>query len=193
VIVLLRPDATPEAIRGVVQAVKDLGLDVIALDEVKGRAFEVVGGDPSRVLALAGAPGIEEILTRRTPLEGGEPLWPHFALRLGIASLLLLVALVMFSAFRTVGLGDPVDAAATAPRVRSEWFLRPLEGFLGLFPAGLQTVAGLVVALACVVLAAWPFLDRADEASPAGKRRATALRVVGAAVLVGLLALGFLP
>lgn len=191
-IVLLRQDATPEAIRAVVQAVKDMGLDVIALDEVKGRAYEVVGGDPSRVLSLAGAPGIEEILTRRTPLEGGEPLWPHFALRLGVLTLLLLVALVLLSAFFSVGLADPVDMAVAAPRVHAEWFLRPLEGFLGLLPAGLQTVGGLAVALACAALLAWPWIDRADESLPAGKRQAMALRAVGAVIVVVLVALGFL-
>ncbi len=190
-ILLLRDDATPEAVRGVAQAVRDLGLDVVPLDEAKGKAFEVVGGDPSRVLALAGIPGLREILTRRTPLAGGEPVFPHFLLRVGVAILLILVLLGVLSAFFPAGLSDPATAGrATGAHV--EWYMRPLEGLLEMVPAALRGAAGALVAIFCLLVLAWPFLDRIDVSTAAGRRAALLARAGGAVVLAALLALGLL-
>lgn len=183
-IVLLRPDADAAAAEGVAQALRRLGLDPVPLDDVRGRAFEV-GGDPTgRVLELRRIPGVEEVLTRRTPLEGGEPLWPHFALRLASVALVLLAVLLLLSAFTPPALGDravPDDGASRAV----EWYLRPLAGLLARFPGAGRPLVGLFWLLFFL----WPFLDRADPATPGGRRLVLAMRVMGAALVVLLLVL----
>jgi quinol-cytochrome oxidoreductase complex cytochrome b subunit len=193
VILLLRHDATPAQAAALAAAVKGLGLDVVPLDEGKGRAFEVVGGDPSPVLALASQPGVEEILTRRTPIVGGDPLWPHFALRVGILAVLLTTALALLAAFLPVGLGDPAEVGAREAAGRPEWYLRPLDRLLSLVPAGLAPAGGALVAVVCLLVLLWPFLDRGDPATPRGRSVSRLLRAAGAAILVGIALLGVLP
>ncbi|MHC4818006.1 MAG: hypothetical protein ACYTF8_08120, partial [Planctomycetota bacterium] len=89
-IVLLEPDTGPETVREIVRAIQELGLKAIPLREAKGNAIEVRGPQRGRALELRGTPGVQEILTRRTALTGGEPLWPHGALRLAIMAVPLL-------------------------------------------------------------------------------------------------------
>jgi hypothetical protein len=180
-ILLLKHGASAASVREVTEAVQALGLSTTPLDDARGRALEVLGADPSRVLGLRGLPAIEEILTRRTPLEGGEPVWPHFLLRAVILLLLLLVALSLLSAFAPVGLGD---RAGTSPPPGDplEWYLRPLAGLREHLGPG---VARVLTGLFWILFFAWPFLDRSESA------RARILRLVmGVALIALLLALG---
>jgi quinol-cytochrome oxidoreductase complex cytochrome b subunit len=187
-IILLRSDASDADVRDVTEAVRALGLGTAPLDDVRGSALEIVGPDPSRVLGLRGHRGIAEILTRRTPLAGGEPIWPHFALRLAILALLLLSAIALLSAFAPPGLDDRANPALAPGPPLVEWYLRPLEGLVRL--AG-PVSARVIVACFWILFFAWPFLDRADPATPRGRRTLLALRLLGIALLALLVALGF--
>jgi hypothetical protein len=179
-ILLLKHDATEASIREVKERVSELGLSSAPLDDGRGRALEVVGADPSRVLGLRGLPAIEEILTRRTPLEGGEPIWPHFSLRVLILVLLVLAVLSLLSAFLPVGLGDRAGGSPAPPLV--EWYLRPLAGLRAILGGGTRIATGVF----WVLFFAWPFLDRAET-----PRRRLLVKVMGIAILALLLALGF--
>ena len=188
-IVLLEPDAGPEAVREVVSAIEELGLQAVPLGDAKGHALEVIGSDRGRALELRGAPGVQEILTRRTALAGGEPLWPHGALRLAILAVPLLVVILLLSVLFPPPLGDRVDPAATdGPRV-VEWYLRPVTAVLDAFPAGAGFLGSVIVALYWILLFLWPFVDRADPTTPRGRKVALAVRVMGAAVIVLLVVL----
>ena len=185
-IVLIRHDADPDAVRALADGIRELDLEAVPLDTGHGRAFEVVGADPSRVQELAGDPAVAEIMTRRTPLAGGEPVWPHVVLRVAIATILLLVLLALLTAIFPPGLGDQATAARpeTAPAV--EWYLRPLDQLLQVFPAGL---GGWLVLLFWVALFLWPFLDRADPSTPRGRKAVLLMRIAGGVVLVLAVAL----
>jgi quinol-cytochrome oxidoreductase complex cytochrome b subunit len=183
-IILLNADVAPEEIEAITGRVRELGLDVAPLDDRRGRAFEVIGEDPGAVLQLRHEPGVARIMTRRTPLDRGEPLWPHFALRLSILSLLLVIALVLLTAYAPPGLGD--KAGPDQPPV-TEWHLRPLAGFLRLLPG---LLGGTAVLLAWLLFLFWPFLDRADESTFAGRRTARIIRAAGVALLVFVIVLG---
>lgn len=182
-IVLIRPDADTDTVAGLIASVRDMGLEVTPLDLAKGSAFEVRGPDRGRVLELRGAPGVEGILTRRTALVGGEPLWPHFTLRLGVLALALLVVLFLLTAFFPPGLGDKAQSGA-APAEVFEAYLRPLAGFLALFPHGLVFLGGFVVLLLWVAFLLWPFLDRADAATVGGRRAILLIRVMAVALIL---------
>jgi len=186
-IILLKHDVTEAGMREVADAVSELGLGTVPLDDARGRAFEVVGADPSRVLGLRGLPAIEEILTRRTPLKGGEPVWPHFTLRLVILTLCLLALLSVLAAFVPVGLEDRArPTLAPGPTVK-EWYLRPLHSVLDI--AGMTTTR-ITVGLFWIFFFFWPFLDRADPETPRGRKTILGLRVLGVALIILLLALG---
>lgn len=183
-IILLSADVRTEEIEAITGRVRELGLDVAPLDDRRGRAFEVIGDDPGAVLELRRAPGVARIMTRRTPLDRGEPLWPHFALRLSILTLLLVTVLVLLTAYAPPGLAD--KAGPDQPPA-TEWHLRPLAGFLKLLPGML---GGFAVLLAWLLFLAWPFLDRADESTPAGRRTARIVRAAGVALLIFVIVLG---
>lgn len=186
-IVLLDPAAGPEGAQRVLAAVRALGLDAVPLADGKGDAFEVLGEQRGKVLSLRGTPGVQEILTRRRPLEGGEPVWPHFILRLGILACVLLALLLVLSAFLPPGLGDEarIDSRATAV----EWYLRPVASFLDLFPKRAETAGILIIGLFWVLLFAWPFLDRVDPATPSGKKLQLGMRVLGVLAFLLILVL----
>lgn len=186
-IVLLRPGVSQETHLALVESIRAMDLDARPLELGDRRALEVVGDDPRRVLELAEAEGVEEILTRRTPLEGGEPIWPHFAIRVLIAGLALVIVLALLTAFLPPGLGDRATATppATAPAV--EWYLRPLDVVLGFFPSA-PWVGGWLVVVFWLALMLWPFLDRADEETTRGRRAILLIRALGVlTVLVGVL------
>ena len=105
-IVLLRHGADAGDVREFVDAVRALGLDVVPLDDRKGRGFEILGIDRGKVLALRDSPAVAEILTRRTALTGGEPLWPHFLLRLTVLGLAVLSAVLLVAAWLPPRLAD---------------------------------------------------------------------------------------
>jgi len=178
-ILLLRHDATDASIKELQERVQALGLSTAPLPGGRGRALEIVGADPSRVLGLRGLAAVEEILTRRTPLKGGEPLWPHFLLRVGILALLLLTTLAVLSAYFPAGLGDRAGGPPGPPVV--EWYLRPLAGLREILGGGTRLATGLF----WVLFFAWPFLDR--TATPRGRML---LKVMGVALLALLLVLG---
>jgi quinol-cytochrome oxidoreductase complex cytochrome b subunit len=189
VIVLLEPEAGPETVREVVRAIEELGLQAVPLDDAKGGALEVIGAERGRALELRGTPGIQEILTRRTALVGGEPLWPHGVLRLAIMAVPLVVVILLLSVIFPPPLGDRVDPAALeGPRV-VEWYLRPVTAVLHAFPAGASFVGSVIIALYWILLFLWPFVDRADPQTPRGRRVALAVRVMGIAVIVLLVLL----
>jgi len=183
VIVLLEPDAGPETVREVVRAIQELGLKAIPLREAKGNAIEVRGAERGRALELRGKPGVQEILTRRTALTGGEPVWPHGALRLAIMAVPLLVIILLLSVLFPPALGDAVDPAADGARV-VEWYLRPVTALLDSFPTDASFVGSLIIALYWILFFVWPFVDRADPGTPRGRKTALAIRVMGAAVIV---------
>jgi hypothetical protein len=182
VIVLLQHDATAETIRQLTADIRALGLEVSPIEHAKGRAYEVRGSDRGRVLELAHAPGVEAILTRRTALAGGEPLWPHFALRLSVVALSVLVVLILLSAFFPPGLGDRAEPGVSVD-VTVEWYLRPMAGLLRHLPK----IGGIVVLLLWLAFLAWPFLDRART-----RRTAAMVRLMGVILLLFaiILALG---
>jgi quinol-cytochrome oxidoreductase complex cytochrome b subunit len=188
VIVLLEPDAGPETVREIVRAIQELGLKAIPLREAKGNAIEVRGPQRGRALELRGTPGVQEILTRRTALTGGEPLWPHGALRLAIMAVPLLVIILLLSVLFPPALGDPVDPAAEGPRV-VEWYLRPVTALLDLFPGESTFVGSLIVALYWILFFVWPFVDRVQPGTQRGRYTALAIRVMGAAVILLLVVL----
>ncbi|MHC4971909.1 MAG: hypothetical protein ACYTG3_06225 [Planctomycetota bacterium] len=187
-IVLLEPDAGPETVREIVRAIQELGLKAIPLREAKGNAIEVRGPQRGRALELRGTPGVQEILTRRTALTGGEPLWPHGALRLAIMAVPLLVIILLLSVLFPPALGDPVDPAAEGPRV-VEWYLRPVTALLDLFPGESTFVGSLIVALYWILFFVWPFVDRVQPGTQRGRYTALAIRVMGAAVILLLVVL----
>jgi len=190
-IILLEPNVPAETHRKLVERVRSLDLDVVPLELGARRALEIVGSDPSRVLGLADADGVLEILTRRTPLVSGEPIWPHFTIRVLIATLLLIVLLALLTAFFPPGLGDRATATPPADAPSVEWYLRPLEVLLHKLPAA---IGGWVVLLFWLGLFLLPFLDRADTSTARGQLQLLILRVVGLATLAAgiLFALGVL-
>lgn len=186
-IVLLHPDAPPDAVEKLLDDLRGLGLEPLPLDDRKGRAFEVIGGGRGQVLALRGSPAVAEILTRRTALAGGEPVWPHFVLRVAILCLVVTIALVLLAAFAPPGLGDRALTEGPAP-VGTEWYLRPLEEFLGLFPA--RWMGGSLFLLFWISVIFWSFVDRADPRQPGGRRLALLARLLGVALLLLIVLLG---
>ena len=186
-IVLLQPDADRATVEALLGRVRELGLEAAMLDSGKGRALEILGEDRGRALALRGAPGVREILTRRTALTGGEPLWPHFALRTGVRFLLLLSALVLLTAFFPPGLGDAAHPDNPLAGHQVEWYLRPAAGLVALAPQGAPWLAGAFGLVLWAVFFAWPFLDGKAARAPAAR---TLLRALGALVVAGLVALG---
>ncbi|MHC5211104.1 MAG: hypothetical protein ACYTG2_10335 [Planctomycetota bacterium] len=186
-IVLLQTDADRATIEALMARLSDLGLEAAMLDGSKGRALEILGDDRGRALALRGAPGVREILTRRLPLEGGEPIWPHFALRLGILSLLLLTVLVLLTAWFPPGLGDAAHPDTPRAGHAVEWYLRPAAGLVALAPEGAPWIAGVIGFLLWGLLLVWPFLDGSSSKPSAGF---VMLRFVGALVALGVVLLG---
>ncbi|MFV1959938.1 MAG: hypothetical protein ACC662_11070, partial [Planctomycetota bacterium] len=170
-IVLLKRDASPDVVARLMERIRDEGLEVVPLQEGGDRAFEVVGAERGRVLPLAGAEGVEAILTRRTPLHGGEPLWPHFTIRVTILALVLLSVLLIMAAFLPSGLGDAAQAAGGSPAAGMPWYLRPLAWLYGLFPPSLHWLSGTLVLLFWAGLFFLPFLDRPPRSPRAVVRR----------------------
>jgi hypothetical protein len=183
VIVLLRHGADAGDVRELVDAVRALGLEVVPLDDRKGRGFEILGTDRGKVLALRDSPAVAEILTRRTALAGGEPLWPHFALRLAVLGLLLLSAVLLVAAWLPPRLAD---AAPGTGATGVDWYLRPLDAFLAFFPGGWRPLGGTLFLLFWVLFIFWPFLDR----SAAGSRTAKLVRMMGVLLLLFMALLG---
>lgn len=182
-IVLLQPTVSAEGAHAIAERIRALGLQVIPLDDAKGRALEVLGEERGKVLTLD-EPGIREVLTRRVPLVGGEPVWPHFALRLGILAILVVSTLLVLTAFLPPGLGDPAthERAAAAPL---EWYLRPAGALLARTPGSLGWIGGTAILALGLVLLFLPWIDRGDASKP--RDRAVAQGVRAAATIVLLL------
>jgi quinol-cytochrome oxidoreductase complex cytochrome b subunit len=193
VIVLIRPDADAVTVEALVRAIRELGLEAVHLDETKGRAIEVVGSERGAALALRDQPAVAEILTRRARLVGGDPIWPHFTLRLAILLVYLVTVLVVLTAFAAPGLGDLAEPTADSGTGAPEWYLRPLGAFLGLFPDGLRWLGGTLVLLFWVLLFAWPFLDRSDPETPRGRRILRLARCMGVGLILLVILLGLVP
>jgi quinol-cytochrome oxidoreductase complex cytochrome b subunit len=188
-ILLVRPDADEQAVEALVDRVRGMGLELHPLEHAKGQAFEIVGADRGRALALRGAPAVQEILTRRASLDEGEPVWPHFALRVTSLFLILSVALLLLTAFMPPGLGDKATLGTGDADGALEWYLRPLGAFLDVFSAGTKWLGGALVLLSWLVLLLWPFLDRSDPATPRGRRAVLLMRMMGAAMILLVLLL----
>ncbi len=182
-IVLLEPSATPQAVKAIADRIREMGLEAIPLDDAKGRAFEVVGDQRGRVFALAGEEGVQEILSRRFPPKGaGEPLWPHFMLRVGILGVLLVSALLLLTVFLPPGLSDAVEKAG-GPPAPVEWYLRPTEGLFRFLTGLPRWVGGTFVLVFGFVFLLLPWIDRGGE-SRRERLVALAIRTLGLAVLV---------
>lgn len=193
-IILLRRDVTPAQVLDLNEKIRAMGLQTVPLDDAKGQAIEVLGDERGSVLALAGGPGVEEILTRRHPLTGGEPLWPHVALRAGILAIGVVIALLILSVFLPPSLGDAASQPL-ASRPPVEWYLRPPTAVLEAFPRSIRWVGGTLVLLFGLVLLLLPWIDRFDPATPRGRVVSRAVRAAGAFVLLAsiVLMLGVLP
>jgi quinol-cytochrome oxidoreductase complex cytochrome b subunit len=188
-IVLLEPGCTQEVARAVAARLTDLGLQVTPLEGPRGRALEVDGPDVGRALALLGAPGVRAVLSRRTPLEGGEPLWPHVALRVALLSLSLLLVLLALVVIWPPGLGDEAHPDTVLQAQPPEWYLRPAAVALDLAGEAGRRVAGVALAGAWLLLLLWPFVDRADVGTPRGRAAARVVRLGGALLLLAWVAL----
>lgn len=182
-IILLRHDVTPAEVTGLTAQIRAMGLETVTLDDTKGQAIEVLGDERGRVLALAGSPGVEEILTRRLPLAGGEPLWPHFALRVGILAVALVSLLLLLAGFLPPALGDAASAHKDAHP--PEWYLRMPTTVLGAFPSSLRWIGGTLVLLFGLAVLLLPFIDRFDPETPRGRTLSRAIRAAGLLVIVG--------
>ncbi len=195
-IILLDHAAAPAEVKSLTEAIRALGLDAVPLEDNRGQALEVLGADPGRVMELAEAPGVASILTRRTALEGGEPLWPHGALRIAILAILLFVLLMLLSAFLPPGLGDPAGSQTGAldPTHDVEWYLRPLAWVYRLSGDVGRRIGGTAVLLFWVVLFLLPWIDRGSLDTPRRQWVNRIVRGLGFAVLAMfvLLALGVL-
>jgi len=192
-IVLLRSDVDDAQVQDLHDRIAGLGFQVMRLDEGKGGAFEVTGLVTSPVLAFRHHPAVADILTRRRPVEGDEPLWPHGVLKIGMLLLFLLAVMLLLTGFFPPGLGDQAEATATAPSVTLEWYLRPLAAFLDLFPSHPAWIGGTLVLVLWLGLLLWPFLDRTDPSAPRGHRTLLMLRVMGVLLILVAVALAFLP
>jgi hypothetical protein len=182
-IVLLTHDATPEVAHAIADRIRAFGLQAVPLDDAKGRAFEVLGDERGQVLTLVGQPGVREILTRRVPLTGGEPLWPHFALRVGILAVLVISSLLLLTAYVPPGLGDPATGASRVD-APLEWYLRAPDVLIGRLPSSLRGVGGAVILVLGLGILFVPWLDRKLSGAGRGAAVGTGLRVAGAAVLL---------
>lgn len=185
-ILLLRADATPEQREAVLQSLRGLGLEAVSLREEKGEAYEIIGENRGQALALTAAPGVQEILTRRRPLVGGEPIWPHFALRVAMLALFLIILLCLLTAVVPPPLGDRPGPRAGIVGKPVEWYLAPLDAFI----RKLSGASGVLMLSSWVLLFLWPFLDRADPRNPAGRRMALLVRAMGLLVVLFVLILG---
>jgi len=178
-IVLMSPTADAATIQAALDKAAQLGLHMIALDGATGRGFEAIGKGRGRALELRGVPGVAEILTRRVAISGGEPLWPHGALRIGLMTLVVLALLVLLAAWFPPGLGDPASSGETIVPV-AEWYLRLPELALGMAPS----VTPYLLPLFWVVLLFWPFIDRFDPRSVGGRAAHRGLRLAVLALLL---------
>lgn len=194
-IILLDPAVGDDALREIASRLESLGLRGRLLQGVKGRALEVQGAEPGRALALRGAPGVREVLSRRTALVGGEPLWPHVALRVAMLSLALLLGLLALVVVAPPGLGDAAHPDGPSAGGGSEWFLRPAERLLELAGPQGRVAGGVLLAAAWLALLLWPFLERLDGATTGGRTLLRLLRVAGvlAALAWVVLAAGGAP
>lgn len=188
-IVLLEPGCGEELARQVAGRLAALGLQVTPLEGPRGRALEVDGPDVGRALALRGAPGVRAVLSRRTPLEGGEPLWPHVALRVALLALALLLVLLALLVAWPPGLGDEAHPDTVLQAQPPEWYLRPAAVALEAAGEAGRRAAGVALAAAWLLLLLWPFVDRADEGTPRGRAIARAVRLGGALLLLAWIAL----
>lgn len=188
-IILLDPAAGEDALRELGRRLEALGLTGHLLQGAKGRALEVQGAEPGRALALRGAPGVREVLSRRTALDGGEPLWPHVALRVAMLSLALLLALLALVVVAPPGLGDAARPDGPPAGGGSEWFLRPAERLLELAGPQGRVAGGALLAAAWLALLAWPFLERLDGATPRGRALLRVLRTIGVLAALAWVAL----
>ncbi|GEM_PF-6720290 len=178
-IVLLSPTADAATIEAALDKAAQLGLHMIALDDKAGRGFEAVGPGRGRALELRGVPGVAEILTRRVAISGGEPLWPHGALRIGWMTMVVLALLVLLAAWFPPSLGDPASGGETILPV-AEWYLRLPELALEMAPSATP----ILMPLFWVVLLFWPFIDRFDPRSRGGRVAHGVFRLAALAFLL---------
>jgi len=188
-IILLDHAADEAALRAVSGRLRDLGLEAVLLQGPRGRAFEVSGPEPGRALALRGAPGVRAILSRRTPLDAGEPLWPHMALRTAILALLLLLLLLALVVLAPPGLGDEAHPDSPPQALGAEWYLRPVALALDAAGAAGRAAGGVLLGVAWLALLLWPFIDRADATTPAGRTIARLVQAGGVLLMLAWLAL----
>jgi quinol-cytochrome oxidoreductase complex cytochrome b subunit len=178
-IVLLDHGLDAAGLAGFLGRARELGLDMVPLETRRGRGYEVVGAARGRALELLGTPGVAQILSRRKSLSGGEPLWPHFSLRVAILSLLLLSVLALLAVALPPPLLDPVGTPG-ADEPSLEWYLRPPAAVVKWSP-GVGPVLAFLWWLALLIL---PFLDRIDASSPAGRVAIWIQRILTLALVV---------
>lgn len=182
-IVLLCHDLDAAGVDEFLLRARELELDVVPLEAGRGRAYEVVGDSRSGALELLGTPGVEQILSRRKRLTSGEPLWPHFAMRICILGLVLISVLALLAVLFPPPLLDRVGTPTTDAPVL-EWYLRPPAAIVGWLPRA----GPLIVSLLWIMLLLLPFMDRLDARSRTGRVVILGQRILTVAlVLAGIL------
>ena len=189
-IILLRHAASDAEIADLRQHLGELGFESSRLDDARGRALEAHGHHVQELLALLSHPAVEDLLASETKASDEEPLWPHGALQISIIFVLIVAALLVLIAVAPAGLGDRADLGAIPPAGASEWYMRPLATFLKMFP---PVLGGILVLLLWIGLVFWPFLDRKRESGPRARRIALLVRIMGALLIVVMIALALVP
>ena len=119
--------------------------------------------------------------------EGGEPFFPHHALRDLTTIYVVLGLLVSLAVLYPASLGEPADPLNTPPGIKPEWYFLPAYQLLKYVP---EAVGVQIPLLFIGVLILLPMvIDRSPERHP--KRRLKALGIgaatVGLIVVLGLL------
>jgi len=190
VILLLRHEATDTEIAELGQRLDELGFESSRLDGALGRALEVRGDHVQELIALRSHPAVEGLLANEAVSGRDEPLWPHGVLQVLILLVVIIAALLVLVAVAPAGLGDRADLGAIPPEAASEWYMRPLAAFLGVFPAPL---GGILVLVLWIGLITWPFLDRKRAPDTRSRRDALLIRIMGALLILAMVVLALVP
>ena len=130
--------------------------------------------------------GREEEDTRRQISEGGEPSFPHHALK-RIAVIYLVLGLVLTLAILApLSLYEQADPLVVPEKIEHAWYFLTLSGMARYMP---EPAAISLFLLGGLLLLIWPFLDRGPERHPKRRPISTAL---GIAVILGMIVFSIL-
>ena len=140
------------------------------------------------MLELAG-PGGTWDSSRHTP-DRKEPLFPNQIYKDSLFILAIFIALAVLAIAAPAVLEPQADPTDTSYNPRPEWYFYFMFQLLRLFEGPFEVVGTVVLpALAGLVLALLPFLDRKAERAPAKRK---ALMAVAGAIVIGVIVLTML-